>query len=253
VSLAADEILHELVDLSRIVALDVYVDDAALSNVAGRYPASIPRLRSNVEQILAVRPDLVCASFYNAQDFLEVLAKSGVPSFRYDAVKSFDGIRAGIVALGERVGAKAKAEGIVADMDRRLAAVAKAIDGVARPRVLYWSAGWTAGKGSSIDELIDRAGGRNVGAEIGLEGMTQIPLERALAADPDVLLLDARDAHAELRGRDLPPQLETLRAMKEGRDVRIPGRALGAVSHHVVDGVEALARALHADRFPAAR
>ncbi len=251
VNVAADEILADLVPPERVVAVSAYVDDPGLSNAAGRYPDHVPRIRAELETMLALHPDLVCTNPYNSADFLEVLHQSGLATFRFEEVTSFDGIRAGVLALGTRVGEQERARDLVDAMDRRLAEVARALEGVAsRPRVYYWAAGWTAGRDTTIGELIGRAGAVNAAAEGGRSGMFELSLEQVLALDPDVLVLDARDSLADLPGRELPPQLRGLRAVREGRVLHIPGRALGAISHHVVSGVEALARALHPERFP---
>ena len=60
-----------------------------------------------------------------------------------------------------------------------------------RPRVLYWAAGYTAGRGTTIDDIIREAGGVNVAAELGLEGSPEISPERVVAADPEIVLLRA--------------------------------------------------------------
>lgn len=252
VNLGADELLYELVGVERVVAVNAFVDDPGLSNVAGKFPPELPRVRAELEQIVALRPDLVCVNPFNSADFLDILQKSGLPYFRHNELTSFDGIRNCIIALGARVGEPARAKEIVDSMDRRLSAVdGKLVNLEKKPRVYYWAASWTAGKNSTIDEVIRRAGGVNAGAESGREGMYELSMEQILAIDPDILLLDARDTLAELPGRELPPQLHQLRAYQQKQVLYIPGRALCAVSHHIVTGVELLAKALHPERFAA--
>lgn len=254
VNLGADEILYELVGVERVVAVNVYVDDAGLSNVANLYPDHIPRVRAELEKILSLEPDLVCVNPYNAADFLDVLQKSGRPYFRHDELTSIEGIENCIRALGHRVGEPRKAEEMIQTMETRLARVdEKLLNLKKKPRVVYWAASWTMGSNTSIDEIIRRAGGINAGAENGRFGSYEIAVERMLALDPDILLLDARDSLADLPGRALPPQLLKMRACAQGRVVRVPGRALTALSQHIVSGVEILAKELHPERFGAAR
>lgn len=259
VNLGADEILIELVDPSRLVAVSRFVDDPALSNAAGKYPPQIARVTADLERIVGLRPDLVCANPYNSADFLDLLRASGLATFRFDAVTSFEGIEKCILALGERVGEPARAQAVVDAMHKRLAAVDERLRGVQKkPRVFYWAAGWTAGRGSTIGELIERAGAINAASEPGAitanrTGMFELSVEQVVNLDPDVLIRDGRDSLAELPGRELPPQLSQMRAVREGRVVSIPGSQLTAISHHIVEGVEALARALHPDRFPSDR
>ncbi|OGG49118.1 MAG: hypothetical protein A3F84_26760 [Candidatus Handelsmanbacteria bacterium RIFCSPLOWO2_12_FULL_64_10] len=249
-TLATDEMLAALVGPERVVGVSRFVDHAGISNVAGHYPASVPRIRADLEQIIALRPDLVCVASYNSADFLEMLHKSSLPVFRHEETHTFAGVMRDLTALGERVGAQEKAKSVVADMERRLSDLQTALasPGV-RPRVLYWSDGWTAGSHTTIGEMIERAGGVNVAASLGMEGMAEVSVERALAADPDVLLLVAWKAGEPATAVELPPALRTLRAVREGRVVSVEGRALSAASQFAVDGAERLARRLHPECF----
>lgn len=250
VNLAADEMLAELVDCKRLVGVCAYVDDAMLSNASGVYPPEVARVRADLERIVSLRPDLVCVNPYNSADFLDLLHRSGLPVFRYDAITSIEGIEGCILELGRRVGAADRAEAVVRSMRTRLDAIAATVVNIQKkPRVFYWAASWTAGKGSTIGEIIERAGGINAGAGRGRTGMYELSVEQMIDVDPDVLLLDARDSLADLPGRELPPQVRSMRAVREGRVVYVPGRALTALSQHVVLGVEILASELHPGLF----
>lgn len=235
------------------MAVNAYVDDPGLSNVAGKFPAAIPRVRAELERIVQLRPDLVCVNAYNSADFLDILTKSSLPVFRQQHLTSFAGIRDSIRALGARVGEPARADELVRRMDGQLAAIASRLANITKkPRVYYWAASWTAGSETTIHEIITRAGCVNAGAEGGRKGMYESSIERTLSVDPDILLLDARDSLSELPGRELPVQLQQLRAAREGKIVSVPGRALSALSHHVVAGVELLAKAVHPECFAGA-
>jgi iron complex transport system substrate-binding protein len=250
VTLATDEMLVALVEPDRVVGVSRFVDEGGISNVAGRYPASILRVRADLERIIALRPDLVCVASYNSADFLEMLRRSGLPVFLHEQTHSLAGVMRGLKALGERVGATEKADRIVADVERRLKDLQSAVDSVAaRPRVLYWSGGWTAGSGTTVGEMIERAGGVNAAAELGVEGMAEVSVERALASDPDALLLVAWKAGTPATAEELPPALRGLRAVREGRVVSVEGRYLSAASQFAVEGAERLARNLHPECF----
>jgi iron complex transport system substrate-binding protein len=250
VTLATDEMLAALVGPGRVVGVSRFADHEGVSNVAGHYPASVPRIRADLEQIIALRPDLVCVASYNSADFLEVLRKSSLPVFRHENTNTFAEVMRDLVALGERVGAQKEAKRVVADMEGRLRALRDTLARVSeRPRVLYWSGGWTRGSRTTVGEMIERAGGINAAAGLGIEGIAEVSVERALAADPDVLLLDTWKADEPATAEGLPPALRTLRAVREGRVVSVESRYLSAVSQFVVDGAERLARRLHPECF----
>ena len=250
-TLATDEMLAELVPTERIVAVTYLADDPEISNVAGRYPRRTLRLRdTDLEQIVALAPDLVCVAPYNTADALRLLERSGLSLYRNEASRSIDEIEAGVRWLGERVGEPERARELVGRMrDRRRRLAERLRDLPHRPRVLFWSAGFTAGRGTTIDDIIREGGGVNVAAELGLDGAAEIAPERVVAADPEVVLLSRRAAD-ERQGRIANhPILRQLRAVREDRVIVIEGRALTSVSQFVVEGAERLAHALHPGRF----
>jgi len=55
---------------------------------------------------------------------------------------------------------------------------------------VYAPNGYTAGAGTFTDELLARAGLRNIAAETGITGYGTLSVEQVLAANPDVLVID---------------------------------------------------------------
>jgi iron complex transport system substrate-binding protein len=171
--------------------------------------------------------------------------------YRNESVHSIDEVEAGIRQLGERVGEPERARQLATRMRARRQEIADRLHDLRRrPRVLFWSAGFTAGPASTIDDLIREAGAVNVAAELGLGDSAEISPERMLAADPDYVLL------CRWAGDDRPnqvvnhPILRRLRAVQTDQVLSIEGHYLTSVSHYVVEGVEQLARLLHPERFP---
>jgi iron complex transport system substrate-binding protein len=250
-TLATDEMLAELVPTERIVCVTYLADDPEISNVPGRYPERTPRLRdTNPERIMALAPDLVCVAPYNTADSLKLLERSGLSIYRNDGFHTIAEIEAGVQQLGERVGEPERARKLVEhmrDVRRRLAD--RLHDLPHRPRVLYWSAGFTAGRRTTIDDIIREGGGVNVAAELGLEGSAEISPERVVAADPEIVLLSRWKADERQSQVANHPILRQLRAVREDHVIAIEGRSLTSVSQFVVEGAERLARALHPGRF----
>lgn len=246
VSLAGDELLALLVPSARVACVSAFVDDASLSNVAGRFPTSIPRLTAQVEPVLAARPDLVLVAPWNDPGFLNVLRRTGIPTLVLDDVSTFDGVRRQVLTLGERIGVSDRARELALIMDQRLSSLDEALAGTLnRPRVLSFAALVVAGKNTTVDEVIRRAGGRNAATEAGFTGHQQLSTERLLTMDPDVLLLGLDPGVRPESALDSFPQLRESRAVREGHVVVLPSRLLTTVSPFLVEGAEALARQLH--------
>ena len=158
------------------------------------------------------------------------------------------GIRRAVLALGDVVGTPHEAAALIARYDERLAELARRLEAVRRPRVLYWSGGMTAGADTAIGALIETAGGANLGAELGVQGIAPPGAERAFAANPDIILVGSwPGSERELREHALLGRSE---AVRSGRIIVLPTRRLVTLSHHAADAAWELAAMLHPDRFP---
>jgi iron complex transport system substrate-binding protein len=253
-TLASDELLAPLVSPDRLVCVTYLADDPQISNVSHFYPTQVPRLReADVERIVTLAPDLVCVAPYNSPGFLDLIQRSGIPIYRNQAYHSIDQIEAGIEKLGQRLGETDRAAKVIAEMRARRAELARQLAGLPRrPRVLYWTAGFTSGRDTTTDDIIREAGGTNVADQLGLIGNVEISPEQVIAANPDYILLsrwsaDERDSRIENH-----PLLRELSAVREKRCLVIEGRYLSTLSQYVVAGAEQLARQLHPDRFRSA-
>jgi len=250
-NLTADELLVEMLPPDRLVAVTRWADDASMSNVAGRVPATAVRLpRADLERILALHPDLVVVSEYTDADFLRLVEKSGLRHHRMSGLDTLPGIRAAIVDLGRAVGAPQPAARLAARFDAVLAELARRLEGDPRPRVLYWGDPHTAGAGTAIGSLLEAAGASNVGRELGLRGIVPIAGEKAFAAEPDAFLVtEGSGASVALRRH---PLLSRTRAVREGRVVEMPNHLLVALSDRAADAAWWLASRIHPARVPEA-
>jgi len=165
-------------------------------------------------------------------------------------LNSLGGFRRSILDLGAAVGEPAAAARLVAGYDATVRDLEQRLRGSPRPRVLYWGDPHTAGKDTAIGAIIECAGARNVGAELGLTGIAPLGAERTFVADPDVVLVGTGfGTAAALREH---PLLSKMRAVKEGHVVEMPTELLVALSHYTARSCWRLAHALHPDRVPTA-
>ncbi len=248
-NLASDEILADILDPRRLVAVTALVDEPGTSNAVGRIPRTIPRFpKVDIERLIALRPDLVVVSEYTDADVLRALQRSGLRVHRMIGLDSLAGFRRALLDLGQAVGEKAKAEALVRDFDARLAAITTRLKGAPRPKVLYWASGFTAGSRTAFDALIACGGGENAAALKGISGITPLGAERAYGVDPDWLFIGRETTTSrEIREH---PLLSRMRAVKAGHVVEMPTELLVALNHHAVKSCEFMARALHRARFP---
>jgi iron complex transport system substrate-binding protein len=248
-TLGTDEILLDLVGPERLVALTYLASDEAISNVAGRPElAEVENVvEADAEQILALEPDLVFVASYTDPAVLEQLDNSGLPVFVVGFFTSVDAMKDNILTIGKLVGETEKAEEMVAEMDARLDEVAAVIAdaGGEPPRVLYLSNdGWVGGSETTVDDVITRAGGINVAAD--LVDWAQVNEETIIEMDPDVVILSTYVTDGEFIEN---PAFADLSAIKNGRVYQLIDSHVCAVSQYIVLGVEDLARSLYPELF----
>jgi iron complex transport system substrate-binding protein len=151
-----------------------------------------------------------------------------------------------IEAVGRAAGVAAAAATLIGDLCARLDVVEKAVAGRPRPRVLVLE--WTDPPflpGHWVPELVSRAGGTSVGGAVGGRSVSaewqDLPGADVVVVAPCGLGLEAaleQCATVATRLPDVP-----LLAIDSGSFVVQPGPSL-------IDGVEALAWALHPDAVP---
>ncbi len=247
-SVGTDELLLALADPGQIAALSHISHAVEFSPVADE-AKHFPALKdSDAESVLRFRPDLVLAASYTRPETLALLKRAGVRLVVLDRFDTLEDVYASLRILGRELGQEGRAEGVIAQCRARVEALAARLKGVKPVRVL--SAGlypFTAGAGTTFQDLCDHAGALNVAAEAGLKGHAPTPSEKLLVWNVDVLVA-AGDDTIRARLGELPCY-RALPAFKAGRIVAIPGPLMSSVSHHRIATYEALARALHPERF----
>lgn len=230
------------------------------------YPAEVADIddvvinaQVDVERVVAAEPDLVIAAGneITPSAVIAQLVELDLPVLVLYP-ESLDEVYDDIRLVGTLLDAQDGADELIAGMEDRVDAVVEAVADADRPRTLYevfYAEGstYTAGEGSFLASLIDLAGGEPVtGDAQGLIGS-----EDLVAADPQLILLgtasydptlaDAEAAQTAVAGR---PGWADLSAVADGRVVPYTDDIVTTrPGPRIVDGLEALARAIHPDRF----
>ena len=249
INLSADEVLVEILPPQRLVSVTRWADAEGTSNVVGRVPKNVHRfVKADMEQLVALKPDLVVVSEYTDADFMKQLERSGMRVHRMLGLSTLAGVRGAILDLGRAVGEDEAARRLVAAYDAKLADLGRRLAGAKKPRVIYWSGNMTAGADTAIGALIEGAGAVNVGREMGIAGIAPPGAERAFVTNPDAVLVGTWPGSKEaVTSHALFSQWA---AVKEGRIVALRTELLVALSQFTADAAWALAHLLHPDRVP---
>ena len=179
----------------------------------------------NIESMVALRPDLVIL-WSGQEESIAALEEKGIPVFGV-FIERFEDIHREIAALGELTGTGARAAELLELARKELEAVRLKVspgrEDRAPPRVYFmWAQGplVTAGRNSTVQELIDLAGGANAAGDSELEHLI-VNLENVLVWNPELIVmwcndrLDPEDV-GELSG------WRSLAAVRNGRVHELP-------------------------------
>ncbi|MGE5231929.1 MAG: ABC transporter substrate-binding protein [Deltaproteobacteria bacterium] len=248
---------HRIVSLNP-AATELLFAIGAGGDVVGRtewcdYPPAVRAVPSlgdginpNLEAVVARKPDLVLlyTSGQNA-DAVRRLAKLGIPALRFRTDSLSDVPRLARV-FGRLTGREPSADSVARVFEADLAA-ATAPAPTRRPTVflLVWDQPpMTVGRGSFLTELIERAGGENVFADVA-SSSAPVSIEAVAARNPDVILILGSEPPAFAERSEW----QVVRAVRERRFVRADGSEFSRPSPRAPEAI----RRLHAELEAAAR
>jgi iron complex transport system substrate-binding protein len=210
----------------------------------------------DVEKVVAADPELILAAGngLTSTTVIDQLTDLGYPVlslYPHDLAGVYDDIS----LVGEAIDAQGVAGELVTSLQARANAVASAVAGAERPRTFYEVAVfegsiYTAGKDSFLAALISRAGGEPI---TGDPASTAIQLEDLIAADPELILLGdaAYDPTITAASVATRPGWGDMTAVRDGHVVVVPDDVvITRPGPRIVDGLEALAKAIHPELFP---
>ncbi|MDQ2674787.1 MAG: ABC transporter substrate-binding protein [Chloroflexota bacterium] len=230
------------------------------------FPASVADVEKvviqatvDVELVVAAEPDLVLAAGneLTPSAIINQLTDLGLPVLVLYP-ESLDEVYGDIRLVGEALDRSTAADALVADMEDQVGEVVAAVEGAERPLTLYEifhaeGTTYTAGEGSFLASLIELAGGEPLTGD----AQGSIGNEELVAADPELILLGAASYDPSLG--DTETALETvaarpgwgeLRAVQDGAVVPyLEDIVTTRPGPRIVEGLAALARAIHPDLF----
>jgi len=253
-TVGTDELLLALAEPSQIAALSPLARESQFCAVSEE-AAPYPQLAKNgdAENALKFSPTLVLVANYSRADLVSQLRRAGVKIFVVEKYESLNDAYANLRALARELGplAEKKAETIIADCERRVAALAEKLKGVRPIRVIAPSTyGVIGGANTTFQDLCDHAGAENVAATLGkLTGHVPPPNEQMLTWPIERVVVSGDDLASALAPFLKLPPYQFMPAVRERRAALLKPWHISSVSHHRVAAYEHLARELHPELF----
>ena len=247
------EILFALGAGDKVVGRDEFSD----------YPAEAKALESvggsmgeySMEAIVALKPDLVLAAEINTPEQVAALEKLGLTVYYLPNPKSFEELYTNLETVATLTGREATK--LTDSLKARVTAVDEKIAPLSsRPTVFYEvdatdpSKPYTAGVGTFIHLIINRAGGANFTELAGItDPYPQVSLEQLVVAPPDFIILGDSMWGTTPESVAARPGWDALAAVTDGRVFPFDDNLVSRPGPRLVDGLEALARLLHPEAF----
>jgi len=239
-NLCTDQLLLHLVPAPRIAAVTALAQDPRMSATAAA-ASSLPAHGGSAEEIMTLEPDLILAGTYSAQPTVRLLRQLGYSVERIPVAFSLDEIQANIRAVAAAVGEPERGETLSRGLARRFAALRPGAKKERPLAALYWANGFTSGRGTLASEIVEAAGFRSLGKELGLSGIAPLPMERLLMAAPDALVI-GRQQGAPSLATEMLNHRALREAFGEVRRVSVPDHLWTCGTPAVAAAAEHLAR-----------
>jgi iron complex transport system substrate-binding protein len=246
------EILFAIGAGSQVVGRDTLSDfpeDAkAVADIGSTFDAL------NTELIVSLNPDLVLLAEINPPEQVKQLEDLGLTVYYLKNPLTLEEMYGNLEIVAQLTGHEDEAATLIESLQARVAAVDEKILPISSRFSVFYELDatdpakpYTAGKGTFITQLIERAGGFNIAAA--LDGYPQMSLEQVVAADPAFIILgDARyGVSAETIAQR--PGWENLSAVKNGNIFPFNDDLVSRPGPRLVDALEELAKLLRPELF----
>lgn len=208
----------------------------------------------NTELIVSLKPDLVLLAEINPSEQVKQLEDLGLNVYYLKNPLTLEEMYGNLEIVAQLTGHEEEAATLIESLKARVAAVDEKIAPISSRFSVFYELDatdpakpFTAGKGTFITQLIERAGGYNIASD--LEGYPQMSLEQVVAEDPAFIILgDARyGVSAETIAQR--PGWENLTAVKSGNIHAFNDDLVSRPGPRLVDALEELAKLLRPELF----
>lgn len=243
---SATAILGALGQAGRIVGCTRYCVDVS-PDIAGRVVVQ-DSWTALAHEIMSLHPDLVIAAVPYQEKAIAEILKTGARALLL-APKTMSDVYGDVSTIAAVTGVPARGDQVIADMQREIAAVGECTAGL--PRALVYCEEWGKPLIASqpwVAELVEAAGGEFVGEP----GKATTP-ESVRDADPDVIVASWCGAGDRVPLEKIVRERgwEHLQAARNRRVYCISDELLNTPAPTLLNGLRALAHAIHPELFPA--
>ncbi|MFC1970498.1 ABC transporter substrate-binding protein [Chloroflexota bacterium] len=211
----------------------------------------------NIEEIIALSPDLILATSKHENKIIPQLEDKGLTVIALNP-KTIDKVLEAITIVGKVCGVKEAAANLVAEMQQRIKAVTDKTSGLSPEEILktYYVV-WFGDEGVMIagsstlqNEMIAMAGSHNAGSEI--ESYANVDIETVIFRDPAVMIVGTSHGSAGLDTYNYvynEPRLGDISARKNNHVYAIDSNIASRPGPRIIEALELFAQSIHPELF----
>lgn len=244
-----DEFLYSLVPPQHVVAVSANAFQPSVSNIVSYTQKYHPAIASDPERVLRLSPDLIMVSSTARSDFTSLVRNTGVPTYRmFTSFETLDQVAQSIDLVGYLTGeensARAEEEQFRATV--QLAEAMRPQDAHA-PRILGLGGNYSYGSETLFNDVVEKLGGINVGAQGGLQGYDEVNSEMIVKWNPEWIFAGANPGELEPTKERLlkDPAIAHTQAARDHHIVVVEGPVFFASSPYSTSLLKAMAAALY--------
>lgn len=238
------ELIYELGLQDKLVGRSEYCD----------YPSEVLEVEAvgtlfepNLENIIALEPDVVFASACFDTDSVEMMKNAGIEVVVLDEQTEITGVYTMIETFGQVMNCNEEAFACVEEMKATISSVEEKVKGLEAPTVYYVIGygeygDYTSGGDTYTGDMLQIAGGDNIAKDISGWGIT---LEELVEADPEIIII-SEYMKADFMSMETYKELT---AVKEGNVYTIDINMLDRQGYRNAQGIEELAKIFHPEAF----
>ena len=240
-NLCTDQLAMLIASPGQLVSVSALSQDPVMSAMvdeAKTYKAN----QGRAEEVFIMRPDLVLAGAFTARSTVAMLKRLGFRVEVFQPSQNFADIHTNIKRMGVLLGHEDRASKLLVSFDRELAKFASDSSGPNAPlAAAYYPGGRTSGKKTLMNGIMEAAGWRNFGAELGITGIGNMPLELLVMNRPDAVINAENDALGPVLANENFRHPALLGAIKSGMGLfTIPNRFELCGGPFTIEAVRAL-------------
>lgn len=255
-TLGTDELLLDMVEPERIIAVTSLADDVGISHVVEKSKKIKNKIQGvpSAEQILALKPDLVIIADWWSLNILDSLREMNIPVYVYKTPYNVEAIKVSVEEVAGVVGEEKTGKALIAEMEKDLEKVriylANHKNESSKQILVLSTHGIIGGRGSLFADMCRLTHIKNCLQDIPVGQATTLSKEMILQANPDMILLTSWSAPGmkdviELKEMLEDASLQTVTAIKKQEVIPVAGNMVDCVSHYVTKEIYSLAEAVY--------